>query len=130
MTDLVCMDLQALRVQRQRLSQECARLSWLRRLVRARRDLEVARLTGAGAGLWGADDVSPTVRRSLDDVVRCPELLGQLSQSVRTLTLAVDSAQSDLDGATAELVRRYRLQPGLCLALTPAPAPLLAGASR
>lgn len=130
MTDLVCMDLQALRVQRQRLSQECARLSWLRRLVRARRDLEVARLTGAGAGLWGADDVSPTVRRSLDDVVRCPELLGQLSQSVRTLTLAVDSAQSDLDGATAELVRRYRLQPGLCLAPTPSPAPLLADASR
>ena len=129
MTDLVCMDLQALRDERQRLSQECARLSWLRRLVRARRDLEVARLTGAGAGLWGADDVSPTVRRSLDDVVRCPELLGQLSQSVRTLTLAVDSAQSDLDGATAELVRRYRLQPGLCLPAAAVPAALLADAS-
>ncbi len=130
MTDLVPMDLQALRVERQRLAQECARLSWLRRLVRARRDLEVARLTGAGAGLWGADDVSPVVRRSLDDVVRCPELLDQLSQSVRTLTLAVDSAQRDLDDATAELVRRYRLQPGLCLAPAASPAALLADASR
>ena len=123
------MDLQALRDERQRLTQECARLSWLRRLVRARRDLEVARLTGAGRGLWGADDVSPMVRRSLDEVVRCPELLGQLSQSVRTLTVAVDSAQHDLDRATAELVRRYRRQPGLCLPPAATPAALLADAS-
>ena len=129
MTDLVSIDLQALRSERQRLLQECARLTWLRRLVRARRDLEVARLTGAGTGLWGADDVSPIVLRSLDDVVRCPELLGQLSQSVRTLTVAVDSAQRDLDCATAELVRRYRSQPGLCLSPTASPEPLLADAS-
>jgi len=120
-------EFEALRAERQRLAQECERLVWLRRLVMARRDLEVARLIGAG--LWGCDGVSPAVRQALDDVARpCPELFGELAQSVRTLTCAVDSAQRDLDAATGELVRRYQLRPDLCL--TAAARPLLADAVR
>lgn len=117
---MTSIDLDLLRDERQRLAQEVDRLTWLRRLVTARRDLEVARLTGAGAGLWGADGISPAVRRSLDDEVtpRCPELLTQLSQSVRTLTVAVDGARRDLDATTDELVRRYTARPQLCLTLT------------
>lgn len=115
-------EFEALRAERQRLAQECARLVWLRRLVTARRDLEVARLIGAGLG--GCDGVSLAVRQALDDVARpCPELFGELAQSVRTLTCAVDGAQRDLDAATGELVHRYRLRPELCLAAT-APPPL------
>lgn len=118
-----------LRSERQRLSQECARLVWLRRLVLARRDLEVARLTG-GAGLWGSDGLPSAVRQLLtDDAARTgPELLNQLSQSARTLTIATESAQCDLDAATSELVRRYHQQPGLCL--TTAPSPPLVTAHR
>jgi hypothetical protein len=120
---LTSIDLDRLREERQRLARECDRLTWLRRLVTARRDLEVARLTGAGAGLWGAEGISPAVRRSLDDEVtaRCPELLTQLSQSVRTLSVAVDGAQRDLDAATGELVRRYTASPRLCLSVATHP---------
>ena len=114
-------DLRCLRAERQRLSQESARLVWLRRLVLARRDLEAARLMGAGAGLWGADGVEPLVRDALGGGA-CPDLLRHLSQSVKVLTIAADSAQRDLDAATAELVRRYREAPGLCLAATSAAA--------
>lgn len=123
-------EFEALRAERQRLAQECARLVWLRRLVMARRDLEVARLIGAGTGLWGADGVSPAVLQALDDDVArtCPELFGQLAQSVRTLSCAVDSAQRDLDAVTGELVRRYQLRPDLHL--TAADRPLLADAAR
>ena len=114
MSHLETVDLPGLRVERARLSQESARLTWLRRLVLARRDLEVARLMGDGSGLWGSDGIEPLVRDSLDGGA-CSELLGHLAHSVKVLTLATDGAQRDLDATTDELVRRYRKEPGLCL---------------
>lgn len=120
---LPSMELQAVRAERERLSQEAAGLIWLRRLVLARRDLEVARLTGAGPWLSAASGLPPAVRHALDDVLscRCPDLLVQLSQSVRTLTEAVDGTRRDLDSATDELVDRYRREPRLCLTAGPVP---------
>lgn len=117
MTHLEALDLPALRAERERLTGEAARLVWLRRLVLARRDLEVAQLTGAGTGLWEVDGLPSSVRDSLGDIrpCGCPELLSELAQSLRTLSRAAQGAQRDLDTATAELVRRYRDQPDLCL---------------
>lgn len=116
MTHLKTLDLPALRAERQRLSAEAGRLAWLRRLVLARRDLEVAQLTGAGAGLWEVEGLPAAVRESLGATSRgCPELLAALAESVRALTRAAQGAQRDLDAATDELVRRYRNQPDLCL---------------
>lgn len=116
-THLEALDLPALRAERARLSAETARLVWLRRLVLARRDLEVAQLTGAGAGLWEVEGLPAAVRESLGETSPrgCPELLTALAESVRTLTRASQGAQRDLDAATDELVRRYRNQPDLCL---------------
>lgn len=116
-THLETLDLPALRAERARLAGEAARLVWLRRLVLARRDLEVAQLTGAGAGLWEVDGLAASVRDALGHVPTrgCPELLTDLAQAVRTLTRAAHGAQGDLDAATEELVRRYHDQPDLCL---------------
>lgn len=127
-------ELGSLRAERHRLSNERARLLWLRRLLLARRDLEVARLTGATTGLWGTDSVPPIVRAALVDGVTgdlalpTPDLLASLAQSLRTLDIAMGGAQRDLDAATLELVRRYRRCPELCLTSTS--YPLLADASR
>ena len=105
-----------LRAERRRLTQEAERLVWLRRLVIARRDLEVARLAGVGAGLWGTDDLPPLVQAALQHHLGLgPDLLHQLASSARTLKLAADSTQHDLRCATDELVRRYQSQPLLCL---------------
>lgn len=114
MNHLDTIGLDELRAERRRLSAECARLLWSRRLITARRDLEVARLTGAATGLWEPGDAE---QHLLDHRVCHPgtDLLSQLSQSVRTLTIAAQSAQRDLDSATSELVRRYQQQPQLCL---------------
>lgn len=114
MSHLGAIDLPTLRIERERLVQEAERLVWLRRLVMARRDLEVARLMGAGAGLWGTDAVDPVVLDSLGGGA-CPELLRHLSHSLKVLTIAADGAQCDLGAATAELMRRYHKTPGLCL---------------
>ena len=116
-TDLQALDLPALRAERQRLAAEAARLLWLRRLVVARRDLEVAQLTGAGAGLWEVEGLPVRVRLALGNASAPanPALLPDLAQSVRTLTRATQGAQRDLEAATEELVRRYRHQPDLCL---------------
>lgn len=114
MSHLETVDLPGLRVERARLSQESARLVWLRRLVLARRDLEVARLMGAGSGLCETQQLEPLVHDSLDGGA-CPDLLGHLADSVKVLTFATDAAKRDLDAATDELVRRYRKEPGLCL---------------
>lgn len=121
---LEVIELGALRAERQRMARECDRLVWLRRLVVARLDLEVARLTGADEGLWGeTDTLSATVRASLGDAGAgaTPQLLRELSESVRALTLAVGGARRDRDRATDELVRRYRRQPELCLLAVDAP---------
>ena len=115
MSHLEAIDLASLRAERERLSQESARLVWLRRLVMARRDLEVARLMGAGTGLWGTDGVDPVVLDALGGGGACPELLRRLSHSVKVLTVAANGARCDLHAATDELVRRYREAPGLCL---------------
>nr|WP_284288472.1 hypothetical protein [Angustibacter aerolatus] len=60
----------SLRERRHRLSQEVTRLSWLRRLVVARSDLEVARLTGVRAEVH---EVPASVRAALEAV---PDVLG------------------------------------------------------
>ena len=117
MKHLQSMHLGELKAERQRLLVECAQLARARRLTTARRDLEVARLTGDAAALWGAVEPAPQRR---DDLAKpCADLLGSLLQSVRTLTIATDSAQHDLQAATDELVRRYRFQPHACLPRTP-----------
>ncbi len=115
MRHLGSIELEALRVERQRLSDEVDRLVWLRRLVVARRDLDVARLTGLGDGLWAQDGLSPVVRGLLGGAAAGTPELGELARAVRVLSVALDGARSDLDAATAELVRRYRATPGLCL---------------
>jgi len=116
-TDLTTdLSLSQLRAERRRLTQESERLLWLRRLVIARRDLEVARLAGVGAGLWGSDDLPPLVQDALQNHVRLgPDMLRQLAASARSLRLAADGTQHDLRCATDELVRRYQSQPQLCL---------------
>jgi hypothetical protein len=116
------LDLAALRAQRRRLTDEHARLTWLRRLVRARGDLEVARLAGVTAPV---DDetslLTPVVRAALaledDRAGQLPgsALLTELAVSERTLSRAVDDTQLHLDEATAELLRRYRDDPRTCL---------------
>lgn len=116
------LDLAALRAQRRRLSDEHARLTWLRRLVKARGDLEVARLTGV---MTPATDearlLTPTVRAALALEDDRPDTLGsalltELAHTERSLSRAADDAQLHLDRATAELMRRYRDDPTRCLA--------------
>lgn len=114
-------DLATLRAQRRRLSDQHARLTWLRRLVKARGDLEVARLTGVTAP--SGDEASllpPTVRAALALEVDRPSTLGstlltELADTERSLGRAADDTQQHLDRATAELMRRYRDDPRTCL---------------
>lgn len=115
-TTTIDLSLPQLRAERRRLTAEVERLLWLRRLVLARRDLEVARLAGVGAGLWGADDLPPLVREALQHHAGLgPDLLPQLAASARSLKVAADVTRHDLRCATDELVRRYQCQPQLCL---------------
>ncbi|HET8615780.1 MAG TPA: hypothetical protein VFL94_09665 [Actinomycetales bacterium] len=116
------LDLAALRARRRRLTDEHARLTWLRRLVRARGDLEVARLAGVSAPT--DDDASlltPVVQAALaltgdgQHDVPGSTLLTELVRTERTLTHAAEVAQLHLDEATAELLRRYRHDPTTCL---------------
>jgi hypothetical protein len=112
------LDLTSLRAQRRRLGDEHARLTWLRRLVKARGDLEVARLTGVTAPT--TDDtnlLTPAVRAALalEDDGHGGTLLRELAHTERSLRRAVDDTQAHLDEATAELMRRYRADPSTCL---------------
>jgi hypothetical protein len=112
------LDLTSLRAQRRRLGDEHARLTWLRRLVKARGDLEVARLTGVTAPT--TDDtnlLTPAVRAALalEDDGHGGTLLRELAHTERSLRRAVDDTQAHLDEATAELMRRYRDDPSTCL---------------
>jgi hypothetical protein len=116
------LDLATLRAQRRRLSDEHARLTWLRRLVKARGDLEVARLTGVTAPASAeAKLLTPTVRAALalDDEATGEQpssvLLTELARTERSLTRAAVDTQVHLDQATAELLRRYRDDPTTCL---------------
>jgi len=116
--------LDGLRAERHRLSEEVARLAWLRRLVVARCDLEVARLVGLVAG---ADDLPEDVRAALagHTPALTPATLLQLGASARTLAASVAMGQQRLDDATRELVARYTEDPARCLAAAiPEPDPL------
>jgi hypothetical protein len=107
-----------LRAERHRLSEEVARLAWLRRLVAARCDLEVARLVGVAPV---AGELPDAVREAL--VRHTPALsldvLQQLAACVRSLGGAVDDTQRRLDEATRELVARYSQHPAGCLPVPP-----------
>jgi hypothetical protein len=111
-----------LRSERHRLSEEVARLAWLRRLVVARCDLEVARLVGVVAG---PGELPEDVRTALAGhaTTLAPETLLQLAASARTLAASVAVGQQRLDDATRELVERYTEDPARCLAGAGAPVP-------
>lgn len=116
------LDLAALRAQRRHLTAEHARLTWLRRLVKARGDLEVARLTGVtGPSAAESTLLTPAVRAALalaeDGHRDLPgsALLTELAHTERSLSHAVDDTRLHLDQATAELMRRYRDDPRTCL---------------
>ncbi len=115
-TSIASLDLLPLRAERQRLLGEVERLTWLRRLVLARRDVEVARLGGFGPGLWSGGVLPDVVRAALEhDPGLGAELLSALCASQRALGAASADTQRHLDSATGELVRRYRAEPSLCL---------------
>lgn len=117
MSTLDALDLDDLRSERRRLAEEVARLSWLRRLVVARTDLEVARLTGVRAG---SGEVPDAVRDAL--ALHLPsvgtDLLGELTASARDLGHRTSDHQHELDNATRELVERYTADPARCLTST------------
>jgi hypothetical protein len=106
-----------LRTERHRLSEEVARLAWLRRLLAARCDLEVARLVG-GVALPG--ELPDDVRDALASAGLPPGTLRAAVGCVRALEASVAATQQRLDEATRELVARYTADPALCL---PQPRP-------
>lgn len=110
-TDLPLRDLRA---QRQRLSEQVAHLSWLRRLVSARSDLEVARLTSMPST---DDELEPLVRAALAlEGPSDPELLHALSSTSRELDERSARLRCQLDALTEELVARLVRDPSSCLA--------------
>lgn len=104
-----------LRARRQQLLGEVQRLSWLRRLVQARADLEVARLTGLDA-LTAGGELDPAVRAALAlDDVRGPELLRSLSDTARGLDHAARDARTELGQVTERLLDQLAEDPTRCL---------------
>ena len=106
--------LEDLRAERHRLSEEVARLAWLRRLAAARCDLEVARLVGVVAR---PDELPQDVRDALAlrSAPLAPGTLEQVFVSVRLLAAAAAATQQRLDEITRELVERYTEDPARCL---------------
>jgi hypothetical protein len=106
--------LEDLRAERHRLSEEVARLAWLRRLAAARCDLEVARLMGVVAR---PDELPQDVRDALAlrSAPLAPGTLEQVFASVRGLAAAAAATQQRLDETTRELVDRYTEDPARCL---------------
>jgi hypothetical protein len=106
--------LEDLRAERHRLSEEVARLAWLRRLAAARCDLEVARLMGVVAR---PDELPQDVRDALAlrSAPLAPGTLQQVFASVRGLAAAAAATQQRLDETTRELVDRYTEDPARCL---------------
>ncbi|GAA4350345.1 hypothetical protein [Angustibacter luteus] len=114
MTDPSLHSLDDLRSERRLLVEHVANLSWLRRLVVARSDLEVARMTGLAEGV---DRLEPVVREALElGTVAGPELLQALSRTSRTLHDESDVARSRLDAVTDALVAQLAVDPTRCLA--------------
>jgi hypothetical protein len=111
--------LEDLRAERHRLSEEVARLVWLRRLAAARCDLEVARLVGVAPR---PDELPQNVRDALAlrSAPLGPGTLEQVFAGVRRLGAAAAATQQRLDEVTRELVDRYTEDPARCL---PAPRP-------
>jgi hypothetical protein len=109
-TDVPVVELRAVR---RRAAERSARLVWLRRLVSARCDLEVARLAGVPAE---ADELDPVVRLALAlEGPRGPEVLEVLAAYRRRLDDEAALAQAELDATTEELVTRLALDPSSCL---------------
>ena len=106
--------LEGLRAERHRLSEEVARLAWLRRLAAARCDLEVARLVGLVAR---PDELPQDVcdALALRSAPLAPGTLEQVFASVRRLGAAAAATQQRLDETTRELVERYTEDPARCL---------------
>jgi hypothetical protein len=106
--------LEDLRAERHRLSEEVARLAWLRRLATARCDLEVARLMGVVAR---PDELPQDVRDALAlrSAPLAPGTLEQVFAGVRGLAVAAAATQQRLDETTRELVERYTEDPACCL---------------
>ena len=106
--------LDELRAERHRLSEEAARLAWLRRLVVARCDLEVARLVGV---VPRPGELPDDVRQALTGhpEALCADALLRLAASARVLAATADATQERLDDATRELVARYTEEPTRCL---------------
>jgi hypothetical protein len=103
-----------LRAERHRLSEEVAHLAWLRRLVAARCDLEVARLVGMAPRPGEVpDDVRDAL--TLRPASLSPETLQRLADSVRALGRSAEETQQRLDETTRELVERYTEDPARCL---------------
>ena len=103
-----------LRAERHRLSEEVARLAWLRRLVTARCDLEVARLVGMTPRPGEVpDDVCDAL--TLPSAALAPETLQRLADTVRALGRSADGTQQLLDETTRGLVERYTEDPRSCL---------------
>lgn len=91
------------------------RLSWLRRLVQARSDLEVARLTGLD-DLTIASHLHPDVRAALALApVSGAELLSALASTSRELTAASREVQTELADVTGALLDRLTEDPSACL---------------
>jgi hypothetical protein len=110
-----------LRAQRHRVNERVARLAWLRRVVAARSDLEVARLADLRPepGDLGIGVNEALVLQSLAlSTPGGPELLRALQLASRSLGNAVDDAHVELDALTHELVDRYAADPAHCLRLT------------
>ena len=106
-----------LRTERRRLLGEVQRLSWLRRLVQARSDLEVARLTGLDE-LTGTSELDPLVQSALAmGDVRGPELLQSLADTARGLDVAGSQARAQLAQVTEELLDLLAEDPTRCLGL-------------
>jgi hypothetical protein len=103
-----------LRSERHRLSEEVARLAWLRRLVTARCDLEVARLIGVAPR---PEEVPDDVRDAL--ALRSAPLdqgtLEEVFACARRLAATAAATQQRLDETTHELLERYTEDPARCL---------------
>jgi hypothetical protein len=147
--DFVHLSLNRLRSYRQALTEEENRVSYWRRIVQARLDLVRAGATGDPAHAANLRQVltqasETTGRKALvtvvpiDDIPPLPDLAGLWERDVRpgddkhNEQLAHDLAIAERElseyraalhariaAATAELIARYRDQPGLCLTALP-----------
>jgi hypothetical protein len=150
--DFVHLSLNRLRTYREALNEEENRVSYWRRIVQARLDLVRAGVTGDPAHSENlrqvlADAHRTTGRKALvtvvpiEDIPPLPDLAGlwerdarpgddehnerlvhDLALAERQLSAYRGALHARIGAATAELIARYRDQPGLCLTALPARA--------